>query len=456
MHRRLRNYWWVYSAIALLGCRLLSKPAKPQPPASPVDISSCEIPRDAALPQTAGDDQRGPMYDYAWRSFIALICSADTAKGRGVEASPQDFAKAPHVFETYKSSWEIFPSVDQYAEGTALPKLAGPDEYAAADFNPCGVAGSPDMLTLGSISKFADVAQAGTGEAPLSPVVSQNGKYVHYLTLYNPTAFKEILNKSLYLAQNVGGAVNFPPGSIILKSAWIETDGLSQAAISRFYTRQAMVQSPAGGCHKRTQVALVGLHFVQKTPSRGWRIWTTFEHEDNVPYCAADQICAPDAPPPAGYTFYKQGEHMPVPNPFDPLGRKLPSQPVPFTIERFHGIAPATKCANDAYIAVIRQKLGADSVWAHYRLVMAQWPNETNCTKDCSFFNTMPWTWTNPIIETYFQTKYDTGTCGTCHHIPGSDFVWSLQIDSYPQTATRANALKTLMSLYQSHVESFK
>ena len=68
-----------------------------------------------------------------------------------------------------------------------------------------------------------------------------------------------------------------------IKSAWIDMTNVPNP--SRYYTRLAWLVDPISGqCSPApVTVGLVGLHIVQKTPTRPQWIWSTFEQIDNVP-----------------------------------------------------------------------------------------------------------------------------------------------------------------------------
>jgi hypothetical protein len=97
------------------------------------------------------------------------------------------------------------------------------------------------------------------------------------LTQCNEASFR-------YVVSNLAtppGSIQFPVGSINVKSAWVEMNGLKPDP-ARFCTRRAWVPRSGGACEKIT-VGLVGLHIEQKTPTRKHWIWTTFEQVDNAP-----------------------------------------------------------------------------------------------------------------------------------------------------------------------------
>jgi hypothetical protein len=401
------------------------------PVLSPDDLS-CKIPGDVEEP-VAGENAEINFDRYAWKAFVALICTADENK-RGVAAGPQTFTAGPRVFQTYKSSWEVFPSSKKFSSNP--PDVPDWDHYAGPNFNPCGQQVSAGQLTLGAASKFPDIAQAGRNTNPHGPIVAKNSAYAHYLIQFNDVAFDKIRNDSLYLASRVSNGVTFPVGSITLKSAWIATVGLPEQERNRYYHTMAWVQSPVpddhGSCSYE-EVALIALHIVQKTPSRQTRIWASFEHEDNAPpfFPAGASTPQPSSAPDGSYLFFDPAKgRMPQDNPLE--GKPFVRNPEPFNIENLKPIN--TNAATDRdYAAALRAKLGSDTPWAHYRIAVVQRYDCPNCSGD-SFTPSpySPWSWANPVAETFFQLDQG-GSCIACHkQAVGDDFVWSLRIDSYP------------------------
>ena len=415
---------------------------------------SCSPPTDDKAP--ASNVTNGePFFDeFAWRSFVAMVCKA----GADTPGAAVSFG-GPHVFETYKAAWELFPSTTRFpVSGARPPNPKEWGQYGGADFNPCTTLPKPGELVLGSISKFSDIAQAGPNRDPLPPIVAQNSTYVHYVTQFNKVEFDYIRDNQLYLASHAGGGANFPAGSIAIKSAWLETTQLSEAAKFRYYRKPAWIESPVDkhSC-KEQEVALIAMHIVQKTAARSQRIWASFEHEDNVPPVGPLPNSAND--PPDGYRFFnRQGGAMPRVNPI-PIN-DIKSNPAPFNIERKKPSTPNAGAVSINYAAALRGKLDDTTPWAHYRLVMAQWPTAPNCHDagtPCAVQPgpNSPWAWANPVMETYFQEDKARGSCLACHSLttksPNTDFVWSLRIESYPDSSIdlRENALDTLGAIYR-------
>ena len=128
----------------------------------------------------------------------------------------------------------------------------------------------------------------------------------------------------------------------------------------RFHTRQAFVLDPVTGKSKAVTVGLVGIHIVQKTPSRPQWIWTTFEQVDNLPAKAG-----------AKSTFHDgTNKAMPASNPY-PMSRVLKA-PIAalFNVQRIKPIHPSTQKTNAAYHVALTK----NSVWRSSQLVMTQWP----------------------------------------------------------------------------------
>ncbi len=146
--------------------------------------------------------------------------------------------------------------------------------------------------------------------------------------------------------------MQFPNGSLAIKAAWLDMRGFTEAQTRRYYTRTAILKDPDTGVCSRVTVGLVGLHVVQKTPSRPQWSWSTYEHVDNVP------PGRPDGP--GTFTFHDGGTaEMPDENPLFLV--PLAPQPVkPFNVVRYARtpIHPNTAAMNTRY-----QRLLKDTLW---------------------------------------------------------------------------------------------
>jgi hypothetical protein len=383
----------------------------PNPPVA--SVVSPAVPADVCIPKGFTDLTIDFFDDFSWKSFLALVAPEGEAR----------------VFEKYKAMWEVF-----HEDGSA--------PGSAPQFNACSAKTKPGDLVLASFSGYSDIGQAGDG-ALLGPLVAQNGRYVRYLESYNSVAYDHVVANRWYLRSHLPEVpvprpdippMQFPNGSIAVKSAWVEMQGFTPDQQKRFYTRTAVVKDPATGQCSSETVGLVGLHIIQKTPSRPQWIWSSFEHVDNVP---------PAEPGSTGkFTFHDGGAGpMPATNPLNLI--PLAPQPArPFNVARIEKlpIHPKTAATNQAY-----RKLLAGTVWSNYQLVMTQWPLApgdqsipVSAKQAGDIFETFPGdgatsTFANMSMETFNQNRPAQG-CMNCHNrarLP-ADFMWSVLEHAWP------------------------
>lgn len=430
--------WQVDSPIAVS-----AQPGCPDTPV--VTIDTPQTPADVCIPSGFGGNPIQYFDDYSWRTFLSMVWPVTDGQ-RGVPDATKKIGdiSVPLVFETLKNDWEIFQ-----------PSGAAPSSWN--DFtatNPCGVAiGFNDMI-LASFTKFGNLGEAGSSrQNPLIHALpSQNGKWVRYLTAFNQTEYTQIVNGKLYLLSSLQSSapITFQSGALDVKSAWMDMTGIPDSQVSRYYTRSALVldpRSPAGPCTAIT-VGLVGLHIVQKTPSRPQWIWSTFEQVDNVPP-------TPAATGPFGFNDGKGTPSpltLPPPKNQDPNGGFPASNwasPTVYNVVRIKPIdtqgngslATSTQATNAKY-----QQALAGTVWQFYQLVMTQWPLQLNppnpipSAQNGFPANTFPGTgaasaFSNTTLETWDQSSIGTG-CMACHTITqkNSDFLWSLEINAFDAT----------------------
>jgi hypothetical protein len=403
--------WACFTFVLALGTTVFAASC----PNPPVPGIGSQIPQDVCIPAGFTDLTIDFFDDYSWRAFIAMI-SPVTGSG-------------PRAFEAFHPRWEVF-----HEDGSA-PGNAARD-------NACSVQTGPGDMLLASSSPLYDVGQTADG-ALLGPLVAQNGHYVRYLTAYNDVAYNHILGNKWYLRSHLPEVpvprppvppVQFPNGSVVLKSAWIEMDGFTEQQRKRYYTRIALVKDPDTGKCASVTVGLVGLHIVQKTPSRPQWIWTSFEQVDNVP---------PAQPDSTGRFALHDGTEAPMPsqNPYGPV--PLAKEPVkPFNVVRAGKapIHPKTVETNAKY-----RKLLAGTVWQNYQLVMTQWPLmggdqsvPVPATQAGDIFQTFPGegatsAFANVTMETFNQSRPAQG-CMNCHNRArlSADFMWSVFMHAYP------------------------
>ena len=404
-------------------------PATPTPHLSPV------LPADVCIPDGFAGIALDYFDDYSWRALVGLVWPAAPGR-RGIAAPSTGVGTAgPRVFETYKPLWEIF-----HADGSA--PVAAFSSYDAAAANPCGTAARFGDVIIGSASGLDDIGQAGVGVLD-PPLVAQNGRYVRTLTLFNQIAFDHIVRNRFFLRDALPSVpsprpdrpvMDFPTGSIAVKTAWVDVTELPAPLVKRFYTRTALVKRATGiGCARIT-VGLIGVHIAQKTPSRPQWIWSSFEQADTVPPKWADW--------PGSFVLNDgRGAPMPDHNPLS-LAPVAPEPVRPFNVVRAAGapILTATELTSFAY-----RRLLAGTPWQHYRLVVTQWPrlegNQADAIParvDGSIDNTFPGTgafsaFANVTMETFDQTGVQLG-CMSCHNRTRmtTDFMWSVMDHAYP------------------------
>ncbi len=402
--------------------------------AKPAPTISAVIPEDVCIPDGFKDVAVEPFDDYSWRTFVALVWPAQVNR-RGVAASKHITAPGPRVFETYKALWEIFRS-----DGAA--PVSEFDRAGAASANPCGIAAAVGDVIIGSDSGIDDIGQAGIGVLD-PPLVAQNGRYVRTLTLFNRRAFDHIVSHRYYLRSALPAipsprpdrpVLEFPVGSIAVKTAWLDVAGLPDAVVKRLYTRPALVKRASGGGCVKTTMGLVGMHIAQKTPSRPQWIWSSFEQNDLVPPAWADS---------PGAFILNNGTpgRMIESNPLSLT--TLQAEPAtPFNVERDPGapILTRTELTSFEY-----EQLLKGTPWQHYRLVVTQWPrlegNQADPippTVDGTIPNTFPGlgafsAFTNVAMETFDQKGVQLG-CMSCHNRTrmATDFMWSVFDHAYP------------------------
>jgi hypothetical protein len=411
---------------------ILSSNAAGQAPTQPAPvITTSQVPADVQIPTGFPGNPIAFFDDYSWRTFIALVWPALKDQRGQPDTTQTVGAAGPRVFETYKALWELF-----HNDGSPP---SGWNEFDAKEFNPCGVTSAWGDLTLASFSKFSDLAQAGVGTL-VGPLVAQpaaNPTYVRFQTGFNKVEFDFILDpdhsvppKPLYLRKNLQAAspVTFPVAALDIKAAWM--DMTHAAHPERYYTRKAWVLDPADGKTLQITVGLVGLHIVQKTPSRPQWIWSTFEHVDNVP---------PTDPGGPGTFAFNDGTSTPMPaaNPYSVSPLPVPTK-APYNVTRVKPIHDSTQATNKAYRAALK-----DTIWKNYQLVMTQWPlkaSQPNLpgTPDQTFpgfpaGKNDTTAFANTTMETFDQASVRNG-CMNCHTATRlqSDFLWSLQDHAFP------------------------
>jgi hypothetical protein len=415
----------------------------------PTPTISSQLPSDVSIPADFPVTCNPIAFfdDFSWRSFIAMVWPVQQGQ-RGVPDPGQSIGpvSGPLVFETLKADWEVFQKPP--ADGTPPPAPSAWNSYAGQ--NPCSQYGSAtnvgfgDMV-LASFSKYGNLGEAGFGNL-VGPLPTQYGTYTRYFTAFNQTEFQQILGQNLYLRSNLpASGVTFQPGALDIKAAWIDMTNVPNP--ERYYTRTAWLMEPFPNLTcTETTVGLVGIHIVQKTPSRPQWIWSTFEQIDNVPGVS-------EGP----FTYNNNGAPMTVTS--NPNGWPPPEKPTVFNVERLTpptipptvppckgacAINQSTATTNKQYQAALQAKGGP---WQYYQLVMTQWPKTpSQPALPGTPANTFPGTgatsaFANVALETFDQTNIRNG-CMNCHTTAQktTDFLWSLEVNAWPSKLTAPSA----------------
>jgi hypothetical protein len=422
-------------AAALAACALAADAPCPREPLP--NVAGSQVPKDVCIPTNFTDVATDYFDDYSWRAFVAMVWPA-SSKNRGEPDTAKRLGDSgPRVFELYKPLWEVF-----HTDGSA--PTASFDTYDAAPHNVCRAPASFDAAIIASATGLDELAQFGPGEM-LAPLAAQNGRYVRTQTHYNRIAYDYIVQRRLYLRSALPPipspkpavpVVQFPDGSIAIKSAWVDLAGFPPELRARYYSRPVTLRDANTGKCGVVTMGLIGLHIAQKTASRPQWIWSTFEHVDNVP---------PARPGAPGLFVLHNGGADPAPaeNPLTlvPLARE-PVKPFNVTRSAVSPIHPKT-----AYTNLIYERLLRGTIWANYQLVMTQWPRVTgeqsvpvpaSLSGDAS--HTFPGlgsasgsAFANVTMETFDQDRPQLG-CMNCHNQArlAGDFLWSVLDHAWP------------------------
>ncbi|MES1262291.1 MAG: hypothetical protein ABUS49_11195 [Acidobacteriota bacterium] len=397
----------------------------PNPPVPGVDSS--RLPADVCIPSGFTGLTIDFFDDYSWRAFTAMVWPA--ARRETPDPAARAGAPGPRVFETFHPLWEVF-----HEDGSAPSAEPGA--------NACSAKTGFGDVVLASFSGVHDIGQTADGSL-LGPLVAQNGRYIRYMTAYNDIAYRHIVGNQWYLRSHLPEVpvprppvppVQFPNGSVVVKSAWVEMAGFSEARQRRFYTRTALVRDPNTGKCAAATVGLVGLHIVQKTPSRPQWIWSSFEQVDSVP---------PAEPGSPGTFTLHDGTDTPMPEsnplPLVPLA-KQPAKPFNVVRSAKAPIHPNTVETNRTYRNLLK-----GTVWQNYQLAVTQWPLAPGdqsipvaASQAGDIFQTFPGegatsAFSNISMETFHQSRPAQG-CMNCHNRARltADFMWSVFMHAYP------------------------
>lgn len=383
-------------------------------PFDPVQIS-CLLPADVQgkLLQPNFNNRQRASDLFSWQSFVAFNWPA-SKQGRGRPAAnlPID-AQRKRVWETWKETEEIFL---KHGKRPARWDRIQPILLARAERSGCAA----DKVLYRS-SKVSEVLSLNNSLQPTKAdgtlpgtLTSQDGEVVRYEIRYNKTAFDYIVANELYNAdhQNIVNEVRFPPGSTLVKAAWLPLK--DRRRTSRLLTSRACVcdagksnSLPSHGC-KDEIVGLVGFHVMTKTESAPQWMWSTFEQVDNVKNTSG-----------TGASFNKENclkDGQPC------ATNKQTAIGVPNQIVRTIKIPDTASCesteATDNLALLNRNMQKAlaahNSPLQYYELVNTQWPVPASPGSNLpdTVFTPVPALLGNTTLETFIQP---TSSCMGCH-----------------------------------------
>lgn len=441
--RLLIAFMLVAAMVALLSVALLPvAPATAQVQTDPrVGYNAALVVPDRIeeVPNLTPDVDKFPELDnFAWRAFVAINWPSLTDPAhRGLPdrtKTPGD--PGPRVWETFKARYELF---QVGPDGSPV----APQPWATYDAaNPCGADADGRAKTLASFDPFMDFNQSAFSGGNANPLVAQNHTYTRYETRLNEPEYSALALNGWSLGQNLPDEDNparMPAGSIAVKAAWrLLTAADTPAVRARYYVvENANVVDVAKTLAARrvvcskSDVALVGLHIVVRTPRRPQGVWATFEHVDNVPRAGANEPDAKDAGVPYSY-FNASKPNLGLWPQFGspailPVSLNHPPKlnPEPMQVVRRHPIHLSTLAMN-RYYWTLRGIKG--TVWGHYMLVAVQWPSHAlpvDPHNDGVFFpEARKENLANTTMETYFQDQ--PSSCMSCHqkfNARGHDFI---------------------------------
>jgi hypothetical protein len=378
---------------------------------------------------------------FAWKAFLALN---SPAQPNGQPDTTKKIADAggtqPLVWEFWQQSSRIF-----------LPNGQRPTWPTTTDR-------SLDHFKAG----WRQNTTVNEGKQAFSgPLIDQNGKWVHYVSLVNRREFDYLVQHELYNLEGQAefvrnNRIEFPInddatwGAIEIKLAW-KTLTPSEVASNRFLVRRLPVVQyrpasavsgdtppPAHVTGRSTDntpsptsqtetLGLIGMHISMRTRSSPQWIWSTFEQIDNIrldlssgdakhPLPSRPSLANPNDP-----EALVGANILPAYNATDAKGQPIndwdESKPLP-PVEVLR-LVPPPQGTQEVNVEVQRYLGSVGSVFRFYELNGTQWPKHPkapavpggNASAPESIIRKMPGQMVpvyliNSTMETYFQKGY--------------------------------------------------
>lgn len=396
----------------LCGCvETFGRPAPVLDPAVlPIDVSledNTKCKGGSECPSPNGCCQ--PCFDcYAWQLFIALNWPAKSAgepdPGKSF-GDPREYSDV--VWQTYKSAFEVF--------GDTQP-------------TPWGVNKAHELQLNSAVIK--DTFLKYDLQSDHNWLTDRDGKVVRYEIRVNKDEFQYILKNDLWHQEGIwkfvtsGPGIELPSqksefgdvGAMEVKAAWRIIPEARRAYFEQNYkVAHAKVYDPATKTWKDSDVALVGLHIIKKTPKSPQWVWATFEHKDNAPVQG-------DSGEGRQWNFFDPELFKTNPN-YKPNYTSPPSRSTPrdkpvqvVRVKQPSSDDGAAVAINAAMHKLIAAKF-PNSVWRNYDLISAQWPAQPvkpdpKMQKALPSGQPRPRVLANTAMETYQQLKNSGGAGG--------------------------------------------
>jgi hypothetical protein len=419
--------------------------------ADKANILSLDLPcQDKALtsgPEDVALDNLQRTFDfYSWRTFLALNSPAD-----GTTTIDHSQADTP-------TRWEAMDNFKQLLD-VMLPANLQPPKWPT---DKAGMAAERERLIPDECKALHQqmpermvvkmIEESFNEPFKTGPLIDQQGHYAIFDILMNRQMFDYImlnhLNTKAGQASATNLVVDFPTGdnptsalgAFMLKVSW-KILVPEEIEARNFHMVKALVLMPPGDpkvkrpCLPET-LGLIGYHAVHKTTSRPQWIWTSFEHEKNVP--DKDEVAAKSFNGP--YNFFSisckdcPAANATPPRPWDPdpaLQLKFrKDDSFKSQIVRETPLTDAAKHMNAIFHDIIK-----GTVWEHYILLSTQWPSNFACTSlhSANFDAPAPKTdfvkqpdmtcspaptfFANSTLETYSQGNIPlaSSSCIACH-----------------------------------------
>jgi hypothetical protein len=193
----------------------------------------------------------------------------------------------------------VTPTKPRFLSYAPWYNMLKPDGSPAPGAFPGGVT----TLEVGML----DQKQAGAGQDALVDVAGQT---VLYDLRFNQPLYDAVVSGGYYTQQGYNAFCQPPAGSPPFtdctnpQQIWLPWgDGTAMGSVE---IKSAWRQFPANDCPAGvmycagTNLGLVGLHLVQKTPTHGEWVWASFEHVANTPDCAPGSSTPIDIQSPLG------------------------------------------------------------------------------------------------------------------------------------------------------------